>query len=161
MYTVLIMIFIDKYAGQWHMTLLVMFLSARRWGQGAIAMPASAVLGPLAVGLRSWSSCKCEGFKQRGDRKPCLQDHTPVKELRSGKRDPRAGRCMMHLSRAEAKLQRACPCVQEKEELEGKLVEASPRSRDPVQGAGCADLTQGGRRALDHNVVFIESLSHV
>lgn len=143
------------------MTPLVIFLSACRWGQGAVAMPASAAPGPLAIGLRSWSSCECEGFKRRGDRKPCLQDHTPVEELRSGKRDPRAGGCVMHLSRAEAELQRACPCVQEKEELEGKPVEASPRSRIPAQGAGCAALTQGGRRSLDQNVVFIESLSHV
>ena len=67
----------------------------------------------------------------------------------------------MHLSRAEAELQRACPCVQEKEDEEGKLVNAGPRSGIPGQGAGCADLTQGGRRSSDHTVVVMESLSRV
>ena len=69
--------------------------------------------------------------------------------LRAGERGPRAGGCVMHLSRAEAELQRACPCVQEKEDEEGKLVNAGPRSGIPGQGAGCADLTQGGRRSSD------------
>ena len=72
------------------MTPLVIFLSAHQWGQGAVAMTASEALGTLAIGLRSWSSCQCEDFKWSGNRKPCLQDHTPVEELKTQIRGKRS-----------------------------------------------------------------------
>ena len=150
------------------MTPLVIFLSAHQWGQGAVAMPASEALGTLAIGLRSWSSCQCEDFKWSGNRKPCLQDHTPVEELKTqirGKRSQSRRVCEASLKSRGRAVEGLPVCPGEGRpggEAGGSWSQVrDPNSGIPGQGAGHADLTHEGRRSLDHTVVVKESLSRV
>ena len=145
------------------MTPLVTFLSAHHWGQGAVAVPASEALGTLAIGLRSCSSCQCEGFKWSGNRKPCLQDHTPVEELKTqirGKRSQSRRVCEASL-KSRGRAVEGLPVCPGEGRPGGEAGGSRSRSGVPGQGAGRADLTQEGRRSSDHTVVIMESLSSV